>query len=104
MKWWHLEVSPDALSNQQKYLISVVAASSRLTNALLGGDYKESLCSRAGRAAQSGTWWCDKALVPFLDRLFMEPGHCAKATKNPKHHNNYEVVSWNTEEVEDAVV
>ena len=51
-----------------------------LINRLFNGRL-ETISSRAGRGIASGKTWA-KVLCKFLD--VVDPGHCEKASKNPK--------------------
>lgn len=68
------------------YLYGVGDAASKLLNALLGGDCRQSISCYAWYAESKG-YWFGRIMRPFIDFLFLpiEAGHCLKSWRLDAH-------------------
>lgn len=71
-------MSHESLPGWRGWGLNILLGLDQLGNALFGGDYTETISSRAGRAWHQGHVW-GRWLCAGLNRL--DPGHCDHAIK-----------------------
>lgn len=74
-----------------QYVFNIGLSASQFFSTLLGGDPDESICSRAGRAAQGGNLLCIVLLVPILNAI-MGKDHCRYSIEPDE--GDKEIWSW----------